>query len=52
MLENLLKLHEFAITENAEGDHILTNLVHHFLLAICTRPAFVEDGILVILMLI
>ncbi|KAG1791586.1 ribosome 60S biogenesis N-terminal-domain-containing protein [Suillus plorans] len=35
---HLLKLYERAATENADGDHIPADLVHHFLLAICTRP--------------
>ncbi|KAG1721618.1 ribosome 60S biogenesis N-terminal-domain-containing protein [Suillus occidentalis] len=34
---HLLKLHELAVAENADGDHIPANLVRHFL-AICTRP--------------
>ncbi|KAG1740308.1 ribosome 60S biogenesis N-terminal-domain-containing protein [Suillus lakei] len=35
---HLLKLYERAAAENADGDHIPADLVHHFLLAICTRP--------------
>ncbi|KAG1766782.1 ribosome 60S biogenesis N-terminal-domain-containing protein, partial [Suillus occidentalis] len=35
---HLLKLYERAVAENADGDHIPADLVHHFLLAICTRP--------------
>ncbi|KAG2124689.1 ribosome 60S biogenesis N-terminal-domain-containing protein [Suillus clintonianus] len=35
---HLLKLYERAGAENADGDHIPADLVHHFLLAICTRP--------------
>ncbi|KAG2064664.1 hypothetical protein BDR04DRAFT_237567 [Suillus decipiens] len=37
-MEWLLKLYERAVAENADGDHILADLVHHFPLAICTRP--------------
>ncbi|KAG0699762.1 hypothetical protein DFH29DRAFT_990668 [Suillus ampliporus] len=35
---HLLKLYERAVAENADDDHIPADLVHHFLLAICTRP--------------
>lgn len=33
-----MKLYERASAENADGDHIPADLVHHFLLATCTRP--------------
>lgn len=37
-IRHLLKLHELAVAENADGEHIPANTVRHFLLAICTRP--------------
>ncbi|KAF7984362.1 hypothetical protein HWV62_15393 [Athelia sp. TMB] len=34
----LIKLYDRVSTESAETEHIPADLVHHFLLAICTRP--------------
>ncbi|KAF8164735.1 ribosome 60S biogenesis N-terminal-domain-containing protein [Crassisporium funariophilum] len=34
----LIKLYERPLSEDGNEDHIPANLVHHFLLAICTRP--------------
>ena len=34
----MVKLYERTVPEDKQGDHITADLVHHFLLAICTRP--------------
>jgi nucleolar pre-ribosomal-associated protein 1 len=34
----LIKLYDRAAPEDTEADHVPADLVHHFLLAICTRP--------------
>ena len=34
----MIKLYERTIPEDSQGDHITADLVHHFLLAICTCP--------------
>ena len=34
----MIKLYDRVSTESAETEHIPADLVHHFLLAICTRP--------------
>lgn len=34
----IMKLYERTLPEGEDQDHIPANLVHHFLLAICTRP--------------
>ncbi|KAH7907124.1 ribosome 60S biogenesis N-terminal-domain-containing protein [Hygrophoropsis aurantiaca] len=35
---HLMKLYERAAPESANDEHVPADLVHHFLLAICTRP--------------
>ncbi|KAF9480206.1 hypothetical protein BDN70DRAFT_833085 [Pholiota conissans] len=37
-LGHLFKLYDRTQSDDENEDHILANLVHHFLLAICTRP--------------
>ncbi|KAF9558394.1 hypothetical protein CPC08DRAFT_639060 [Agrocybe pediades] len=37
-LGHIIKLYERSNMEDDDEDHIPANLVHHFLLAICTRP--------------
>ncbi|KAG6828136.1 hypothetical protein H0H92_009090 [Tricholoma furcatifolium] len=37
-ISHLLKLYDRNVTEDDDPDHIPADLVHHFLLAICTRP--------------
>lgn len=34
----LIKLYDRMTTESAEAEHVPADLVHHFLLATCTRP--------------
>ena len=36
----LIKLYDRVGPERADADHVPADLVHHFLLAICTRPGF------------
>jgi nucleolar pre-ribosomal-associated protein 1 len=38
ILAQLAKLYDRVLPENEEADHIPADLLHHFLLAICTRP--------------
>lgn len=37
MSAQLLKLYDRHLSDDADDEHIPANLVHHFLLAICTR---------------
>lgn len=37
-LFQILKLYDRTVSEDADPEHIPADLVHHFLLAICTRP--------------
>ncbi|KIJ58791.1 hypothetical protein HYDPIDRAFT_119198 [Hydnomerulius pinastri MD-312] len=37
-ISHLLKLYDRAIPEKQGGEHVPADVVHHFLLAICTRP--------------
>ena len=38
MSTQLIKLYDRHLSEDNDDDHIPANLVHHFLLATCTRP--------------
>ncbi|KAG5724436.1 Laccase-2 [Termitomyces sp. T112] len=37
-ISHLLKLYDRKVAEDDDPDHVPADLVHHFLLAICTRP--------------
>ncbi|KIJ58576.1 hypothetical protein HYDPIDRAFT_34037 [Hydnomerulius pinastri MD-312] len=37
-ISHLLKLYDRAVPEKHGGEHVPADVVHHFLLAICTRP--------------
>ncbi|KAH7884073.1 ribosome 60S biogenesis N-terminal-domain-containing protein [Phlebopus sp. FC_14] len=37
-VSHLLKLYDRAVAEKQDGQHVPADVVHHFLLAICTRP--------------
>ncbi|KAJ7459833.1 ribosome 60S biogenesis N-terminal-domain-containing protein [Mycena latifolia] len=39
----LLKIYDRANAEDDDPEHVPADLVHHFLLAICTRPGIVES---------